>query len=87
LISIRRTRCPILRLAEAFVRVKDLDNAILRFGSAGRSSSSSGVREDALKVVERLLQHRPRREIRADRSRNLSRARAAERRDGGAHEA
>jgi tetratricopeptide (TPR) repeat protein len=49
---------PYLRLAEAFVRVKDVDNAIQRFGSAAEILLSLGRRDDALKVVERLLQHR-----------------------------
>ncbi len=50
---------PYLRLAEAFVRVKDLDNAIQRFGAAAEILLKLGRRDDALKVVERLLQHRP----------------------------
>lgn len=50
---------PYLRLAEAFVRVRDLDNAIQRFGAAAEILLKLGRRDDALKVVERLLQHRP----------------------------
>src|SRR3954452_13422779 len=42
---------PYLRLAEAFVRVKDLDNAIQRFGAAGEILVKLGRRDDALKVV------------------------------------
>jgi tetratricopeptide (TPR) repeat protein len=49
---------PYLRLAEAFVRVRDLDNAITRFGTAAEILLKLGRRDDALKVVERLLQHR-----------------------------
>ena len=49
---------PYLRLAEAFIRVKDVDNAILRFGAAAEILLKLGRRDDALKVVERLLQHR-----------------------------
>jgi tetratricopeptide (TPR) repeat protein len=50
---------PYLRLAEAFVRVKDLDSAITRFGAAAEILGRLGRRDDALKVVERLLQYRP----------------------------
>jgi tetratricopeptide (TPR) repeat protein len=49
---------PYLRLAEAFVRVRDVDNAITRFGTAAEILLKLGRRDDALKVVERLLQHR-----------------------------
>jgi tetratricopeptide (TPR) repeat protein len=49
---------PYLRLAEAFVRVRDVDNAIQRFGAAAEILLKLGRRDDALKVVERLLQHR-----------------------------
>ena len=49
---------PHLRLAEAFMRVKDVDNAIQRFGAAAEILLKLGRRDDALKVVERLLQHR-----------------------------
>ncbi len=49
---------PYLRLAEAFVRVRDVDNAIQRFGTAAEILLKLGRRDDALKVVERLLQHR-----------------------------
>jgi len=50
---------PYLRLAEAFIRVKDIDNAVARFGSAADILISMGRKDDSLKVVERLLQHRP----------------------------
>lgn len=50
---------PYLRLAEAFVRVKDLDSAITRFGAAAEILIRLSRRDDALKVVERLLQYRP----------------------------
>lgn len=49
---------PYLRLAEAFIRVKDIDNAIQRFGAAAEILLKLGRRDDALKVVERLLMHR-----------------------------
>ena len=49
---------PHLRLAEAFMRVKDIDNAIQRFGAAAEILLKLGRRDDALKVVDRLLQHR-----------------------------
>jgi tetratricopeptide (TPR) repeat protein len=47
-----------LRLGEAFLRVRDVDNAIERFGAAAEILLRLGRRDDALKVVERLLQHR-----------------------------
>lgn len=50
---------PYLRLAEAFLRIKDVDHAIQRFGSAAEILLKLGRKDDALKVVERLLQHRP----------------------------
>jgi tetratricopeptide (TPR) repeat protein len=49
---------PHLRLAEAFMRVKDVDSAIQRFGAAAEILVRLGRRDDALKVLERLLQHR-----------------------------
>lgn len=48
-----------LRLAEALIRVRDYDGAIQRFGTAAELLLKLGRRDDALKVVERLLQHRP----------------------------
>ncbi len=50
---------PYLRLAEAFIRVKDVENAVARFGAAADILISMGRKDDSLKVVERLLQHRP----------------------------
>jgi tetratricopeptide (TPR) repeat protein len=50
---------PHLRLAEAFMRIKDVDSALARFGTAAEILLKLGRRDDALKVVERLLQHRP----------------------------
>ena len=50
---------PYLRLAEAFIRVKDVENAVARFGAAADILLSMGRKDDALKVAERLLQHRP----------------------------
>lgn len=50
---------PYLRLGEAFLRIKDVDHAIQRFGSAAEILLKLGRKDDALKVVERLLQHRP----------------------------
>jgi tetratricopeptide (TPR) repeat protein len=50
---------PHLRLAEAFMRLKETDHAIERFGSAATLLLKLGRLVDALKVVERLLQHRP----------------------------
>ncbi|MFT3767726.1 MAG: tetratricopeptide repeat protein [Minicystis sp.] len=47
-----------LRLGEAFLRVRDVDSAIQRFGAAAEILLKLGRRDDALKVVERLLQHR-----------------------------
>ena len=43
---------PYLRLAEAFIRVKDIDNAIQRFGAAAEILLKLGRRDDALKVVD-----------------------------------
>ncbi|EYF08851.1 tetratricopeptide repeat protein [Chondromyces apiculatus] len=50
---------PYLRLAEALVRIKDFDTAIQRFGTAAEILLKHGRRDDALKVLERLLQQRP----------------------------
>ena len=49
---------PHLRLGEALVRVRDIDSAIQRFGAAAEILLKLARRDDALKVVERLLQHR-----------------------------
>lgn len=50
---------PHLRLAEAHMRQKDTDAAIASFGEAAHLLIKLGRLVDALKVVERLLQHRP----------------------------
>lgn len=49
---------PLLRLADAYMRVRDIDSAIQKLGAAAQSLLKLGRREEALKVVERLLQHR-----------------------------
>lgn len=48
-----------LRLADAYIRVRDVDNAVKRFGAAAEILARLGRPNDALKVIERLLQHRP----------------------------
>jgi tetratricopeptide (TPR) repeat protein len=50
---------PHLRLAEALSRSKDADGAVAEFSIAAGQLTKLGRREDALKVIERLLQHRP----------------------------
>ncbi len=50
---------PRLRLAEAHVRLKETDAAITGFGAAANLLVKAGRLSDALKVTERLLQHRP----------------------------
>ncbi|MGO8996475.1 MAG: hypothetical protein ACLQVI_24435 [Polyangiaceae bacterium] len=50
---------PHLRLAEALSRVKDNEAAIAEFGLAATQLVRLGRRDDALKVIERLLHHRP----------------------------
>ncbi|APR85806.1 TPR domain protein [Minicystis rosea] len=47
-----------LRLGEALLRAREVDEAIGRFGAAAEILLKLGRRDDALKVVERLLQHR-----------------------------
>ncbi len=49
---------PHLRLAEALSRAKDSDGAVAEFAIAASELSKLGRRDDALKVMERLLQHR-----------------------------
>jgi tetratricopeptide (TPR) repeat protein len=49
---------PHLRLAEALSRAKDSDGAVTEFAIAASELSKLGRRDDALKVIERLLQHR-----------------------------
>jgi tetratricopeptide (TPR) repeat protein len=50
---------PHLRLAEALSRTKDIDGAVLEFGIASGQLLKLGRRDDALKVIERLLHHKP----------------------------
>jgi tetratricopeptide (TPR) repeat protein len=50
---------PHLRLAEALLRSKDVDGAAAEFAVAAAQLTSLGRRDDALKVFERLLQHKP----------------------------
>ncbi|MFO0593428.1 MAG: tetratricopeptide repeat protein [Polyangiaceae bacterium] len=50
---------PLLRLADAYMRVRDIDEAIAKLGQAAEILRQLGRRDEALKVVERLLQHRP----------------------------
>jgi tetratricopeptide (TPR) repeat protein len=50
---------PHLRLAEALSRVKDTEAAVAEFGLAASQLVRLGRRDDALKVIERLLHHRP----------------------------
>ena len=50
---------PHLRLAEALSRAKDMDGAVLEFGIAAGQLAKLGRREDAIKVLERLLHHKP----------------------------
>ncbi|MBX3189505.1 MAG: tetratricopeptide repeat protein [Labilithrix sp.] len=50
---------PHLRLAEALSRVKDTDGAVFEFKTAASQLAGIGRRDDALKVLERLLHHRP----------------------------
>ncbi|HSY24624.1 MAG TPA: tetratricopeptide repeat protein [Polyangiaceae bacterium] len=50
---------PHLRLAEAYSRVKDIDAAILEFGTASGQLLKLGRRDDALKVIDRILVHKP----------------------------
>ena len=50
---------PHLRLAEALSRIKDNDGAVTEFGLAAAQLSKLGRRDDAIKVLERLLHHKP----------------------------
>jgi tetratricopeptide (TPR) repeat protein len=50
---------PHLRLAEAFSRVEDVDGAVTEFGVAASLLVKLGRRDDAIKVFERLLHHKP----------------------------
>ena len=49
---------PHLRLAEALSRIKDIDGAVGEFGVAAAQLIKLGRRDDALKVIERLLHHK-----------------------------
>ena len=49
---------PHLRLAEALSRVKDVDGAVEQFGIAANQLAKLGRRDDAIKVIERLLHHK-----------------------------
>ncbi len=49
---------PHLRLAEALSRIKDNDGAVTEFGLAAAQLSKLGRRDDAIKVLERLLHHK-----------------------------
>jgi tetratricopeptide (TPR) repeat protein len=49
---------PHLRLAEALSRVKDTDGAVREFGTAATQLAKLGRRDDALKVLDRLLHHK-----------------------------
>jgi tetratricopeptide (TPR) repeat protein len=50
---------PHLRLAEALSHTKDTDGAVAEFGTASSLLVKLGRRDDALKVIERLLHHKP----------------------------
>ena len=50
---------PHLRLAEALSRIRDTEGAVFEFKTAASQLAGIGRRDDALKVLERLLHHRP----------------------------
>jgi tetratricopeptide (TPR) repeat protein len=50
---------PHLRLAEALSRAKDIDASVAEFGVASGLLVKLGRRDDALKVLDRLLAHKP----------------------------
>jgi tetratricopeptide (TPR) repeat protein len=50
---------PHLRLAEALSRVQQVDDAVHEFATAASQLLKLGRRDDALKVLERLLHHKP----------------------------
>ena len=50
---------PHLRLAEALSRIKDVETAVGEFAIAASTLLKLGRRDDALKVFERLLHHKP----------------------------
>ncbi len=49
---------PHLRLAEALSRARDMEGAVQEFRTAAAQLAGIGRRDDALKVLERLLHHR-----------------------------
>lgn len=49
---------PHLRLAEALSRAQDLEGAVYEFKTAAQQLAGIGRRDDALKVLERLLHHK-----------------------------
>jgi tetratricopeptide (TPR) repeat protein len=50
---------PHLRLAEALSRAKDIEGSVAEFGIASGLLVKLGRRDDALKVLDRLLSHKP----------------------------
>ncbi len=50
---------PHLRLAEALLRAKDVDGSVAEFGLASGLLVKLGRRDDAIKVLDRLLSHKP----------------------------
>ncbi|MDP9034407.1 MAG: tetratricopeptide repeat protein [Myxococcota bacterium] len=50
---------PHLRLAEALSHAKDSDGAVAEFALAAGQLAKLGRRDDSLKVIERLLHHKP----------------------------
>ncbi len=48
-----------LRLADAYTRVRDFDSAVVEYSQAAEILLRIGRKDDALRVVDRLLQHRP----------------------------
>lgn len=48
-----------LRLADAFTRVRDFDSAVTEYSQAAEILLKIDRKDDALRVVERLMQHRP----------------------------
>ncbi len=50
---------PHLRLAEALSRARDVDGAVHEFKTAAAQLASIQRRDDAIKVLERLLHHKP----------------------------
>lgn len=48
-----------LRLADAYTRVRDFDSAVTEYSQAAEILLKIDRKDDALRVVERLMQHRP----------------------------